>query len=215
MNALTFNTLLPHLLVRQARTTRTATAAPFIEDAPGRVVAFPAKATATATTIEPLALDRRDLAPLLRLVTWIFQPTATRKNIRLRIEAPSIGLFANCQELRIQRVLENLLANALRHAPENSEITLAARMEDGRLCFWVDDNGPGVPLAKQPGLFEPPETSIAGFAFDVPEDRSSLAICRDIVTAHGGEILMYNRLEGGAHFEFRLPSAVARHATAA
>lgn len=206
MNAINFSTLLPLSLIRRTRLTAYAPAAKTATEVqPHTAITIPVDLRAKALRVGQ-DLERRDLATLLKLVSWIFQPVAARKNITLRLEAPEIGLMATCQEVRIQRVLENLLTNALRHAPANSQVTLASRVEDGWLCIWVDDEGTGVPLAKQAELFEGQEFSFGEFALGVSEDKHGLVVCKEIVSAHGGEILMYNRVGGGAHFEFRLPS---------
>jgi signal transduction histidine kinase len=209
MNAINFSTILPHLLIRQVRVaTATSTAkleseGPAVHNSTSASVPGDLRAKALNVTND---LERRDLAPLLKLVTWIFQPMAMSKNILLRLEAPEIGLFTLCQEVRIQRVLENLLSNALRAAPANSQITLAARVEDGWLCVWVDDQGPGVPLAQQSTLFDGTEISFGECALGVSEEKHGLVVSKEIIVAHGGELLMYNRTNGGAHFEFRLPA---------
>ena len=110
----------------------------------------------TPATSQP-GTTHQDLAPVVSLAGWIFQPIAANKNIILQIDAPATGLFAVCDEVRIQRVIENLLSNAIRHTPTGGTITLAARAEHGVLRVWVDDEGPGVPLSEQSGLFEDSE----------------------------------------------------------
>ncbi|HVU39052.1 MAG TPA: ATP-binding protein [Opitutales bacterium] len=217
MNAASFNTILPQMLIRHSRAQSSSSAAVSARHEPERIVTFTAAPEPLSANLRSTALhaaqelERRDIAPLLKLVAWIFQPMAARKHVTLRVEAPEIGLFATCQELRIQRVLENLLSNAVRHAPMNSAITLAARIEDGWLCVWVEDQGPGVPLAEQARLFEGNEPSFGEYTLGVNDDNRGLVASREIVSTHGGEILMYNRVGGGAHFEFRLPSTNGRH----
>lgn len=217
MNSASFNTILPQMLIRHHRAQSPLPASFPARHEPERIVTFTAAPEPLSDQLRTHALhavqelERRDLAPLLKLVAWIFQPMAARKNVTVRVEAPEIGLLATCQELRIQRVLENLLANAVRHAPANSEITLAARVEDGWLCVWVEDQGPGVPLAEQAGLFNGHEPSFGEYTLGVNTENRGLIASKEIVGAHGGEVLMYNRVGGGAHFEFRLPSTNGRN----
>ncbi len=155
---------------------------------------------------DAIKLDRapRDLAGTLRLVAWICQPSAQRKEITLRVEAPESGLNANCDETRIQRVLENLVFNAIKFSPSHTAITLGARKEGGLLRIFVDDCGPGVPEAEQAKLFtDYGRTSVRPTGGE-SSTGLGLAICKRIVHAHGGVILMRNRTIGGAHFEFCL-----------
>ncbi len=203
MNATNFIKIIPQLHPRQAGAAAAQAARNITLTAPEPSV--PADLRDTALNIRHHT-DCRDLAPLLKLAAWIFQPIAERKNIQLRLEAPDAGLYAICQEVRIQRVLENLLSNALRHAPAGSQVTLAARAEDGWLCIWVEDQGTGVPPALQSALFDGCELSFGESALGVNEDKHGLVVCKEIISANGGKILMYNRPEGGAHFEFHLPA---------
>jgi two-component system sensor histidine kinase KdpD len=81
---------------------------------------------------------------------------------------------------------------------------VSAAPEEGFLRVRVDDGGPGLPGGDPARLFDKfqrgtDEGNIAGVGL-------GLAICRAIVTAHGGEMLAANRPQGGARFEFTLPS---------
>jgi signal transduction histidine kinase len=152
-----------------------------------------------------LNCQNKDLAQVLRLVSWIFSPTAAAKKITLRLDAAESGLWCECDEIRVQRVLENLVSNALKFSSPGSTVTVGARQEGELMRCWVDDEGPGVPVAEQNKLFtDYGRTSIRPTA----EESSTglgLAICRRIVTAHGGAIAMRNRPSAGARFEFCLP----------
>lgn len=104
----------------------------------------------------------------------------------------------------MERVLCNLLENAAKYAPPASTITVTARVEDGKACVSVQDNGPGFPpdkLDKVFDLFERGETES-----NIPGVGLGLAICRSIVTAHGGEIHAENC--GGGCVSFTLPLGV-------
>jgi two-component system, sensor histidine kinase and response regulator len=106
----------------------------------------------------------------------------------------------------IHRVLANLIENALRHAPEGSVITVAARRVVGGpagLELRVADAGPGVPPELRATVFE-------RFAAAGPRGRHGLglAFCRAAVAAHGGRIWVEDELPGpGAVFCVELPDA--------
>jgi two-component sensor histidine kinase len=151
-------------------------------------------------------IARNDLVPVARLAAWIFRPIAENKQITLTVDVPAAGLLAVCDEVRIQRVLENLLSNAIKHSPVGGTVTLAARAENGILRLWVDDEGPGLTADEQPSLFADSENSLDEQAAEEYEDDRGLLVCQQIAEMHQGEIEMSNRLEGGAHFELRLPT---------
>ena len=117
---------------------------------------------------------------------------------------------------RVVQVLNNLLSNASRHAPESSPIRIAAAREGVHVALSVSDEGPGVPPEQLPHLFR----KHAGFG---GEDRGSrvgtaglgLAICKGLVEAHGGRIRAESRGPGrGMQFTFTIPAAEGSGAAA-
>jgi signal transduction histidine kinase len=203
MNTITANvsTLFPQLLISRSRQPWVASrlrdsAPPVPRPAVGR------------------SYERRDLASLLRIVAWIFQPLATRKQVTLQVNAPVVGLVAVCDEIRIQRALEILLANAVHASPPNSTIILSARHEGNRLRFIIVDEGSGVPLDEQESIFDGVDNPLLRFISDDAGDDNELAVCRRIVNAHGGSITMRNRAEGGSRYEFSIPIVMPEYADA-
>jgi len=104
----------------------------------------------------------------------------------------------------IERVLVNLLENATKYgAPP---IVVGARAEPGALVLTVRDHGPGLPaalLGREQKLFDKFTRGEAESA--TPGVGLGLAICRAVVSAHGGEISAANAREGGAEFTVTLP----------
>lgn len=154
--------------------------------------------------------ESRDLASLLRLVTWIFQPLAKRKKVTLQVNAPIAGLNAVCDEVRLQRVLETLLNNAINFSPANTTITLSARHDGNRLRFSVEDESAGVSPDEQESVFEENDNPLIRFISEESGEDNEMAACRRIITAHGGSITMHNRAEGGECYEFSIPTVMPR-----
>lgn len=106
----------------------------------------------------------------------------------------------------IQRVLINLFDNAAKYTPPQSTISVRAGATGDTMYLIVEDDGPGLTTADPDMLFEPfargqKESSVAGVGL-------GLALCRSIVTAHGGSIRAKARKPHGAAFEIRLPLGV-------
>lgn len=104
----------------------------------------------------------------------------------------------------IERVLWNLLENAIKYSPADTPVELVARHAPPWLDIGVCDWGPGLPAGDTEALFElfcrgQPESTIPGVGL-------GLAIAREIAQAHGGTVLAENRLGGGACFRLRLPT---------
>ena len=114
---------------------------------------------------------------------------------------------------RIAQVLDNLFANAARHAPESSPIRVAAAREDTHVAVAVSDEGPGVAPERLPHLFRRP----AGAGEGAPAGHGlGLAVCRGLVEAHGGRIRAESAGPGrGATFTFTVPVAGETAAAAA
>ncbi len=108
--------------------------------------------------------------------------------------------------VQVDRVISNLLDNAIRFAPPGSAIDISARAGNGNLTVAVTNQGPAIPARLHPNLFDK--------FYRISEDRSpnmgtglGLSICKGIVEAHGGRIWVESPVAGdsGTRFTFTLP----------
>ncbi|MGN8083233.1 sensor histidine kinase [Variovorax sp. 22077] len=114
----------------------------------------------------------------------------------LQHEGPARAVF---DPVHLARAIDNLLDNAVRHAPRGGHVTLSASTNETQmLCIRVDDDGAGVPEALQANLFEPFATGRADGT------GLGLALAREVALAHGGD-LRHRALEPGTRFELELP----------
>ena len=100
----------------------------------------------------------------------------------------------------------NLLANAVRHTPEGSEVAVSVRFENGRLVFQVDDQGPGIPDAELERIFDIYITK-AGEAHEGV--GLGLPLSRRLARLLGGELCAVSSSGGGGRFVLELPAAEA------
>ena len=103
----------------------------------------------------------------------------------------------------IERVLWNLLENAVKYTPVGSAIEIGAVALDDVVQVTVDDHGPGLPKGREEAIFQKFERGRKESA--TPGVGLGLAICRAIVEVHGGRISAETRPLGGARFAFDLP----------
>lgn len=116
--------------------------------------------------------------------------------------APDLPLV-RYDAVAIERVLCNLVENAVKYTPAGTRLAVMAETSEGFLRMQVADAGPGLPPGQEEQLFE---KFVRGERESAkPGVGLGLSICRAIVEAHRGLIRAYNLAQGGACFEFLLP----------
>ena len=152
---------------------------------------------------KPAALSLAAVQPgdPVRVAARACAALARSKEVELSVQvAPGLPVLA-LDAGRMEQVLENLLANAVQHAPRGTGVRLTADLADGgeAVVFRVEDEGPGVAFADLERLFEP------FFSRRQGGTGLGLPIVHRIVEAHGGVVRAANRPEGGAVFAVTLP----------
>ena len=155
------------------------------------------------------------LAELAQDVVQKFALDARQRQIRLQAgcAADDAALRVHADIGMVERVLVNLLDNALRYTPAGGAVTIELGPVAQRACLSVRDTGPGIPADALPGIFERYDRA----------DRSApgghgglgLAIARRIVHLHGGELAVHSAIGSGSCFSFDLPLAQSMGAAAA
>jgi len=106
------------------------------------------------------------------------------------------------------QVVNNLLNNASKYSPEDSDIEVAVREDDRWLVVEVSDRGPGIPDENPEGLFEMFHRADNEITRRVPGTGIGLHVSKRIIDEHGGEIVLETREGGGAIARFRIPIGV-------
>lgn len=150
---------------------------------------------------QKLELQLCDIPELLGQASQRFTGQAREKGVELDLEIADGLPHINIDRLQIERVLDNLIGNALRHTPEGGTIRLQARCQEERVAIAVEDSGDGIPLSQQGRIFEP--------FVQVGRKKGGvglgLALCREIVQLHGGRIALRSQQGKGSRFYLLLP----------
>jgi signal transduction histidine kinase len=156
-----------------------------------------------------LELAALDVTALARRAVAAFAPLAEADGVTLTLEAePTPPVQAD--GARIHQVLANLLANALRYAPQGEQsaptVRVLVQQAGGAVRVSVSDNGPGLTAAQQAQVFERFWRGDAARSRGQGGSGLGLAIARGIVQAHGGALSVSSPPGQGATFTFTLPT---------
>ncbi|MEK6348473.1 MAG: HAMP domain-containing sensor histidine kinase [Burkholderia sp.] len=153
------------------------------------------------------ALEDGSLADLVQDVFAKFELGAKARDVTLdaRIEPRLPNVHADFG--MIERVLTNLLDNALRHTPEGGHVAVELAARDGAVVVTVRDTGPGVPAALRESLFRRPVGSWEVASGDSHRGGLGLLLVQRMLQLHGSEARLVDEPRGGAVFEFALPAA--------
>lgn len=149
-------------------------------------------------------MERIELSRLIDETVAAMRGPAEARGVALAAELPAGEVSAQANAEKVQRVLLNLIQNAIRHTPADGSITVRARMAPEGVEVEVADDGEGIPAGEGERVFE------AFYRGD--ESRSDdgaglgLAISRAIVEAHGGKIWLEDGAPG-TRVHFTLKSA--------
>lgn len=154
-----------------------------------------------------VTLDRQEVdlnAMLSRLV----------RNLRLRAEEAGINLTLAVDVMpaywgdpdRLAQVFSNILDNALKYTPAGGEVKVAGSAVEGRIEIDISDDGPGIPEEEVPRVFDRFYQVDKSRAGDQQHSAGlGLAIAREIVQAHGGELSLLSEVGLGSQFRVILP----------
>jgi len=122
----------------------------------------------------------------------------------VEVDLPADLPLVRCDAVLIEQVLVNLVENALKYSPAGTPLGVSAQEKEGLVIVRVTDRGPGIPPGEQERIFEKFYRAVR--RGDPGGVGLGLAICRAIVSAHGGRIWAENREGGGAAVHFALPA---------
>lgn len=151
-----------------------------------------------------LELRATPLEPVVEGCLRGVEADARRRGIGLVATVPG-AVSARCAPDKVERVLLNLLANALRHTPSDGSVAVRVEQIDSQVRVSVEDTGEGLGPEARARMFD--RFWRGDPARSAPGSGLGLAIARGLVEAHGGRIWAEERPEGGARVSFTLPAA--------
>ncbi len=154
--------------------------------------------------IDSLSKEKRELAPLIQEIAEDFESVMNGSETQIEVRLSS-GLIANVDPDALRQIVINLLDNAVKYGRKKQQVIVGLEAGDGVACLFVDDEGPGVPLADRKRIFDrfqrlerDRQSAIAGTGI-------GLSVVQDLVTRHGGRCSVTTGDREGAKFVVELP----------
>ncbi len=153
---------------------------------------------------QDLFIKQYNLYLLIKSVVAELSSLYENKNIRVTIISEENELYIQCDSSKIMQLIRNLLGNAIKFSPKESEITITCEKTYKSIKMTIQDQGPGVPDGEKELIFDKfnqssrTRTGAGGTGL-------GLAICAQIIEVHKGQIWVENAKPQGAAFKVLLP----------
>ena len=153
-----------------------------------------------------LALHCGDVIQFTRTLALSFESLAETKHIRLRILGDTTGSStAYYDPSKLEKIIVNLLSNALKYSPEGGEVRVHIAHTQDMLYVEVSDTGKGIAAEELPHIFD------RFYRTEGSEAKGSgigLALCKELVAVHHGHIEVESSLGVGTRFKLQVPTAL-------
>ncbi|MDH3612440.1 MAG: HAMP domain-containing histidine kinase [Gammaproteobacteria bacterium] len=150
-------------------------------------------------------LEAFSLQELVQDIAQEFQFDSEAKGIKLAVDLDADSAFTIGDIGLIQRVLENLVRNAIRFTPNGGEVTISTAERVESVAVAVSDTGPGIPDEDLPRIFDRFYRAVEGEEARSDSSGLGLAIVKRILDLHDSRITVTSKVNAGTKFEFELP----------
>ena len=155
----------------------------------------------TDARVKPLQTEPVDLVDILSDVAELYSPVAEDKGIKVSLRITDTPLLVDADRSRLQRVIANLLDNALKFTPAGGRVALEARKTDNSVQILISDNGIGIDKDDLPRVWE--RFYRADSSRSTPGTGLGLSLVQSIVHAHGGTVDIESEKNSGTHVSVR------------
>ncbi|HSC54045.1 MAG TPA: two-component regulator propeller domain-containing protein [Phnomibacter sp.] len=146
-----------------------------------------------------LHVSQVELVSFVKRITEYFTEAARNKHIRIQVQSATKELHATLDAEKLDVIIYNLVANAMKFTPEGKKIVVSIDAMDAEESFIikVSDEGPGVPADKLEEIFEMFHEEEMPGSRQLKGTGIGLTLCRELVNLHGGHIWAMNNDTGG------------------
>jgi two-component system NtrC family sensor kinase len=150
---------------------------------------------------------RKEVAPLAAIIQYAvegFKNRAVEKEQEFEIDVSADLPQVLGNPIRLRQMISNLIGNAVKYTPAGGKVRVKAQAEENQIIFQVSDNGPGIPVADQPYIFDKFYRG-SNVATEISGTGLGLAIVKSIVENHQGRIWVESTIKHGSTFTVVLP----------
>lgn len=161
-----------------------------------------------------LEVKHINLTLYLKSLYESFFDYAQKRNICYNFISPSEDVYAYIDPTQFGKAIYNLLSNAFKYTADEGEITMRVQSEAGNIFIQIEDNGIGIPADKLAEIFArfyQVEYRTSGFSLGT---GIGLALTKEIVESHHGEVSVNSTIDKGSIFEIKLPLGKSHFAAA-
>lgn len=150
-----------------------------------------------------LNLTPTDFKGMCEAVCMMMRPLAEKKSVQLLVDFPEALPTVMADVDRLEQILYNLIGNAIKFTFEGS-IKVSAQQTDNRVTVVIEDTGIGIPESDLSSIFESFTQARGHAAREYEGTGLGLAVAKNLISLHGGDITVESRLNEGSKFKFTL-----------
>ena len=157
-----------------------------------------------STELAEIEMSPRLVAPLVFAAVEYHRSRAEDKRIRIDVDCEE-GLTAQINDRLLEQAISNLIDNAIKYSPEETEISVKTVQNEEEVAISVQDQGPGIPREHLGRLFERFYRADKARSRELGGTGLGLSIVKHIIQAHGGSVDVQSAPGEGSTFTLRLP----------
>ncbi len=149
-----------------------------------------------------LNLQKGGLVRFIRTVVYSFESSLEQKRISFNVSFPPEDNQAYYDKDKLEKIISNLISNAIKYTPEGGKVTVSIQLVKKHLVIEIADTGEGVSKENLPKIFE------RFYRIEGTEEKGTgigLALTKELVDLHNGQISVKSTAEKGSTFKVRLP----------
>lgn len=152
-----------------------------------------------------LIVSRTDLIPFIESVISVYKKTLEDRSVRIQLVTDLPSVYIEVDVMKLEVILNNILSNAVKFAPDNSDITVNMVNNGEKIIISVEDKGPGIEARDLPHIFERFYKSHNHHHRNIDGSGVGLSIVKEYVQLHRGTVTVFSDGMSGTRVDVELP----------